>query len=256
MIGIFDSGSGGLTVLKAIEKKLPNSDIVYFGDIKNAPYGNKTGEELGALTIIDFEILLDNGATHIISACNSVSANIAFPLFDLMGVPKDNLIEMVYPTVKSFKNKTDKKILLLGTEATIRSGIYQNGFKTIQVKIDTEAIPSLAGIIENGGDEKDIEKTIRKTFAKIKVEYDHVVLGCTHYPLVMDIFEKVKKDLGFRFKIIDPAEFVAKEALKKFGSMKIGSSKRKFIISKDSKFFRDKVSEIMGDKKYIIKVLD
>ena len=118
MIGIFDSGSGGLTVLRELRARAPDADIIYFGDIKNAPYGNKSREELGALTVLGIQKLIDAGATEIISACNSVSVSIVLPMFELLDLPKTHIIEMVGPTVAAFRG-TDARPLVLATQATV-----------------------------------------------------------------------------------------------------------------------------------------
>src|SRR3989338_4503180 len=130
MIGIFDSGSGGLTVLKAIRDQMPSSDVVYFGDIKNAPYGSKTNSELSVLTVRAIELLQNRGADNIVSACNSVSASLAVSLFDALSLTPPQLIEMVGPTVSSFKNSS-ARLLLVATPAPIQSEIYQNAFRMI-----------------------------------------------------------------------------------------------------------------------------
>src|SRR5262249_29763383 len=121
MIGIFDSGSGGLTVLKAIREEMPSADITYFGDIKNAPYGSKTNAELSALTVKAIELLKSRGAESVVSACNSVSASLAVSLFDALSLSPERLIEMVGPTVSSFKG-SNARTLLVATPATIQSG--------------------------------------------------------------------------------------------------------------------------------------
>jgi glutamate racemase len=125
MIGIFDSGSGGLTVLKTVRERMPSADILYFGDIKNAPYGEKPHGELGALTVRAIELLQKRGAESIVSACNSVSASLAISLFDALSLAPGHLIEMVGPTVSAFKDSPER-ILLTATPATIGSEIYQN----------------------------------------------------------------------------------------------------------------------------------
>src|SRR5262249_29124782 len=99
MIGIFDSGVGGLTVLHAIRQNLPSADVLYFGDTKNAPYGEKSREKLSDLTTANIKFLLEHGATNIVSACNSVSASLAISLFDAFDLKPQQLIEMVGPTV-------------------------------------------------------------------------------------------------------------------------------------------------------------
>src|SRR3989344_2861097 len=139
MIGIFDSGAGGLTVLRAIREVLPTADVVYFGDIKNAPYGNRSREELAVLTVNAIKLLQENGATNIVSACNSVSASLAVSLYDALSLSPPALIEMVGPTVAYFKGST-ARLVLCATEATIHSGIYQNGFRMVGKEIECVAI--------------------------------------------------------------------------------------------------------------------
>lgn len=89
MIGVFDSGSGGLTVLKPLRALLPNADIIYFGDIKHAPYGNRTHEELTRLTVEAIQLLRARGADAIVSACNSVSASLSLSLFGTLDLAPD-----------------------------------------------------------------------------------------------------------------------------------------------------------------------
>ena len=118
MIGIFDSGSGGLTVLRAIRERMPSADIVYFGDIKNAPYGTKSQHELSALTFAAFKLLIKEGSTSVVSACNSASTTLAVSLLDAGDISPDRVIEMVGPTVRALKH-TDADILIAATPATI-----------------------------------------------------------------------------------------------------------------------------------------
>ncbi len=153
MIGVFDSGSGGLTVVKAIREKLPSSDILYFGDIKNAPYGSKSRAELSRLTFAGLKLLADKGATRIVSACNSASASLALSLFDASDLTPDRLIEMVGPTVGYFKHAT-ARIALVATRATIESEAYQNAFTMLGKDVSVAAVPELAGAIEFGKSKK------------------------------------------------------------------------------------------------------
>ena len=108
MIGIFDSGVGGLSVLKAIRERMPHADILYFGDTKNAPYGLKSPAELSQLTAQAIMRLRAGGADHIVSACNSVSASLVSSLFDVLAFTPRDLIEMVGPTVAQFKDSSER----------------------------------------------------------------------------------------------------------------------------------------------------
>lgn len=252
MIGIFDSGSGGLTVLRAIRERMPSADILYFGDIKNAPYGEKSHRELSELTMRAIELLLARGATSVVSACNSVSAALAISLFDALSLAPDRLIEMVGPTVSAFKDSS-ARILLTATPATIGSEIYQNAFHMIGKEIETVAIPGLAAAVEFGDSEKEIERIIREAFAGVRVnDFDALILACTHYPLVADIFERV---LG-QTPLFDPAVAVGERVQRQLWPQEqAGGGLTRFIISKDSEPFRERVATLpLGNTS--IEVLD
>lgn len=240
MIGIFDSGSGGLTVLRAIRERLPSTDILYFGDIKNAPYGEKSHRELSEFTVRAIELLLARGATSIVSACNSVSASLAISLFDTLSIAPDRLVEMVGPTVSSFKDSS-ARLLLTATPATIASEIYQNAFHMIGKNIETVAIPELAAAVEFGDAEEEIGRIIRDAFSGVRVsDFDTIILACTHYPLVAHIFERALSSVP----LFDPAVAVAERVKRQLWSQEAGNGLSRFIISKDSPPFRDRVANL------------
>jgi glutamate racemase len=251
MIGIFDSGSGGLTVLKAVREQMPSSDILYFGDIKNAPYGSKSNSELSALTVHAIGLLQERGAGSIVSACNSVSASLAVSLFDVLMVAPDHLIEMVGPAVAAFKG-SEERLLLVATPATIRSEIYQNAFHMIGKEVEAIAIPDLAAAIEFGHPEEEIEKMVRSTFADVQLdEFDVLILACTHYPLVQHLFEKVCSGL----RIYDPALAVGERAKRELAAHEVGNGTTRFLISQDSQPFRDRVAELPVTGEVSIEVI-
>jgi glutamate racemase len=252
MIGIFDSGSGGLTVLKAIRAVLPSSDILYFGDIKNAPYGSRPRDELSALTVHAIQLLKGNGADRIVSACNSVSASLAISLFDALAILPNDLIEMVGPTVAYFRN-TNKRILLVATQATIQSGIYQNAFTMIGKNITAIAIPELAGMIEFGKGEAEMRIKIRDAFSTIDLKnFDVLILACTHYPLRLDLFREAMPKTMI---IFDPAIAVAERVEKQFWPMEAGNRKMTFLISEESMQFRSLVQNLFPNAAYRIDVV-
>ncbi len=252
MIGIFDSGSGGLTVLRAIRERLPSSDVLYFGDIKNAPYGSRTREDLSQLTVQAMQFLHERGAHSIVSACNSVSASMAISLYDALSIEPKQLIEMVGPTVSAFKD-SPAKIFLVATPATIQSGIYQSGFKMIGKDITTLEIDRLAEEIELGKSESEIEHTIRNAFTMTPyLEHDAFVLACTHYPLVRNIFQRI---VGEKMAVIDPAVAVAARVESRFWPREAGNGKTHFVITKDSDVFRNLVAKLFPKSPHTIEVV-
>lgn len=253
MIGIFDSGSGGLTVLKAVRDRLPSADVLYFGDIKYAPYGNRSRAEISQRTMFAVRTLVERGATSIISACNSTSASLAISLLDSLDLKADSIIEMVGPTVSEFRGSS-ARLLLVATEATIRSEIYQNAFLMIGKEVETLAIPELAGGIEAGASEEELERIVRAAFSGIDTTgIDAVVLACTHYPLAERAFRKV---LGDRIALVDPAEAVADRVERLWWPKEVRDGKTRFLITEDSEVFRERVRKLFPGAETAIEVLE
>ena len=245
MIGVFDSGVGGLTVLRALRETLPSADVLYFGDTKNAPYGAKRRAELAELSVRGLQLLHERGARRIISACNSVSVSLAVSLFDTFSVAPTELIEMVGPTVSYFRG-AKVRVVLAATEATVESEIYQSGFRMIGRDIEVVTIPELASAIERGARISEVEGVIGEAFAHASFsEGDVLVLACTHYPLALPSFRKV---LGDNVLIFDPAYAVAARAEKLFWPQESGSGETQFVLSKESDVFRNAAREIIGSE--------
>lgn len=249
MIGVFDSGSGGLTVLKEIHKLAPHLDVVYFGDFARLPYGEKRPEELGAFTTIAIEKLLQEGAENIVSACNSISASVAQPLISLLGEKRFGMVEMVGPTVRAvLKAYPEKTVGLVATPATVRSGIYQQAFVNARVRVEAVALPGLVDMIEEGDEgSEEMETLIYGAVKKLAQKHcDLLILGCTQYPLVQGVFEEATRQVGDGVVVYNPAASVAEETVMRFG--KEGEGQLRFIISRDSDFFRKKVNEFFGEQ--------
>jgi len=242
MIGIFDSGSGGLTVLKAIREVLPSADIVYLGDIARAPYGSRSREELSRFTMEALMYLEKRGATSIVSACNSVSASLALSLFDTLETEPRHIIEMVGPTVSAFRSTTER-LLLVATPATIDSGVYQNAFTMIGVRCTFVAIPELAAAIEFGESDERLETLMREALEPFEDTYDTLILACTHYPLVSQIFARVVPHID----MIDPAFLVAERAERRLWPREAGEGKLVFCVTKETEPFRRRVAALFGE---------
>ncbi len=244
MIGIFDSGSGGLSVLKALRERAPEADVLYFGDLANAPYGNKSREELGALTVLGIQKLIEEGVREIVSACNSVSVSIVLPMFDILDLPRASLIEMVGPTVASFRGQ-EARVLVAATKATIESGAYQDGFRLVGVQAEGVAIPELVALIESGAPDEEMYPLIHEVLAPhAHTQYTHVLLGCTHFPLVRHLFKDATQELAMDVKLFDPAEPVADAVAARFHTNGMGRSR--FLITAESPVFRDHVARQLG----------
>lgn len=211
MIGIFDSGVGGLTVVKEIFKQLPDYQVIYFGDTARLPYGTKgaTFVKKYSTKIVDW--LLHRKAKIIVIACNTSSAWAADSLKKkFKGVP---VFEMIEPAVKeAILTTKNKKIGIIGTPGTIKSGAYQERLLKIDpsLEIFSVACPLFVPLVEEGLIEDQITiDAIKKYIDPLKEKgIDTLVLGCTHYPLLKNIIEKV---IDSGIKIVNPAESLARE---------------------------------------------
>lgn len=248
MIGFFDSGSGGLSVLSHFRKLAPKADVVYFGDVKNAPYGEKTAQELAALTVAGVELLHGRGASAVVSACNSVSTSI------LAGAAGElPFVEMSMPTAEYMKQFAGKRFLMLATPATVASGMYQHALEGV-VSLDAVAVPGLAGAIEFGESGERIASFVRDALLQKKDEkYDGVILACTHYPLALSVIEPVIRETFGDIVLVDPGEPVAAVAASAFEAHTGGNTR--FIISKENEAFRKKVAELFPEGNYTIEVI-
>lgn len=209
MIGIFDSGVGGMTVARAVEQLLPHYPLTYLGDIARSPYGTKS-----ARTIIDYSIentrfLLDQGARLIIIACNTASSVATDRLRREFAIP---IIEVISPAVEQALLLSQKgRIGIIGTRATIRSGVYETMILARQPahKVFSSACPLLVPLVEEGWIAKRETKMIlRRYLHPLKdQQIDTLVLGCTHYPLLKHL---IQHRIGRKVTLIDSSVAVAK----------------------------------------------
>lgn len=251
MIGVFDSGCGGLTVLRAIRDELPSSDVVYFGDIAHAPYGSRSQEELAGFVAQGLSLLRARGADRLVSACNTASASLALSMYDAFGMEPGSIIEMVGPTVSHFK-ESHKRIVLCATPATVRAGIYQTAFKLLGLTIRAVPIEGLARAIEfaEGGEAQ--RACIARAFDGFDwADADTLVLACTHYPLALERFREI---VPAHVEIFDPALAVAERAIRQFWPQEVRDGATTFLISKDSEPFRQLVARLFPTTPYTIEV--
>lgn len=185
-IGMFDSGVGGLTVLKSVYDKFPSNEYIYIGDNKNSPYGDKSKEELYcyASRIIDY--FIEKDIKLIVIACNTICSNI-LPI--LKEKYKDiTLIGVIDSTINSFIKKNKKNVLVIATNKTINSNVYEEKIKNINKDINVYSLstPLLVPMIECGIDTTDI---LHKYFEPY-TDIDSIILGCTHYKIIEDKIDK------------------------------------------------------------------
>ena len=211
-IGVFDSGLGGLTVLKEIMKLMPGESIVYFGDNGRTPYGTKSKDTVIKYTLQDIRFLLNHDIKMIVVACNTASALSLDKVKDNINIP---VIEVIEPGAITGVNSTkNKKIGVIGTTATINSGAYEKAINKLDkaIKVYTKACPLFVPLVEEGPLWWDNEVTYKialEYLAPLKQEnIDTLVLGCTHYPLLQKVIASV---MGEKVKLVSSAYEAAKK---------------------------------------------
>ena len=205
MIGLFDSGIGGLTVVKAIWEKLPNMPLVYFGDTARTPYGNKSAEVVSQYGVEAAEFLVSQGATVIVVACNTVSAVGMEAIKNKF--PNLPIFEVITPAVNRIRNSSkSKRIGIIGTRTLVNSKIYSSLLADFEVF--QQAAPLLVPLVEENWLKKPETKRIIKFYLSPlkRQQIDALVLACTHYPLLKSL---IAPRIGRRVKIIDPADETA-----------------------------------------------
>lgn len=210
MIGIFDSGIGGLTVVRALMEQVPGYDIIYFGDTARMPYGSKSPETVIRYAIENTDFLLEKGAEIIVMACNSASSVATESLVQKYNIP---IFEVISPAVElALKNSKKLSIGIIGTRATVQSGIYEKMIlgKNPEARVYSTACPLLVPLVEEGWLKKPVTSMIVKKYLHpLKVrQIDTLILGCTHYPLLNNI---IQNKIGKRINIIDSSAGVAKK---------------------------------------------
>lgn len=202
-IGVYDSGVGGLTVLKELCKHLPGEDIIYFGDTDNCPFGNRGKEELTAITNNIFAFFSTRKVKLTVSACNTTSA-----LFQLEGEPDTDfrVLSIIEPTAKRIATLGIDKIGVIATEFTVNSGIYKRLIRAQNpgIKVWGQGSRHLARLVESsafGGDE--LANEVRGVTQALldRQNLTHIILACTHYPIVREEFENTAPGVIF----LDPA---------------------------------------------------
>ena len=246
-IGIFDSGVGGLTVFSEIRKNMTNENIIYLGDTKNFPYGNRSKEEIIEFAIENTKTLINKGVKIIVIACGTATSQAIDTLTEMFDIPIVGIIE---PTVEYIKEKNIKQIGVIATEGTIRSGAWEKKLKENikDIEVINKACPMLATIAEEGRAEGEEGRTAIKEYMEPfkQNKIDKIILGCTHYP----IYEKIiREELGYPVELINTGDTVSaylKEFLKSHNMQNDdGVGTDNIYLTKPEKEFKNIAKNIM-----------
>src|SRR4029077_20598113 len=209
-IGVFDSGFGGLTVLKALLELIPDADYAYFGDTARLPYGSKSVETVARYAVEAAHSLESHGAELLVTACNTATA---LALDRITNAAHVSVVGVVEPGAEAAAAATkNKKVVVVGTEATVSSHAYRKALEARGLHAREKACPLLVPLVEEGWVEHPVTEQVaqiylREGFADGFHDADVLVLGCTHYPLLKPLLHRVAPA---HVSIVDSAESTAR----------------------------------------------
>jgi glutamate racemase len=251
MIGLYDSGYGGLTVLGAVRAALPHHDYVYLGDNGRAPYGGRD-----ANTVLDFaeqcvERLLEEGCRLIVVACHTVSCTALRHLQQKYAADpagSKRILGVTIPTAEAAVTLSNRHIGILGTARTVQSGTFAIEIRKLsRHQVTAVAAPLLAAIVEEGWEQSDIALQAVERYVSAFEDIDTLVLACTHYPLLRPAFDTV---VGGRIHVLDPSPHIARklvEWLKRHpGFVAQGHGTLRALCSGDPDVFKRHARRFLG----------
>ena len=234
-IGVFDSGIGGLTVVRELIHQLPNESIIYFGDTARVPYGPKSPDTVLRYSREIVSYLKEEGVKALVVACNTATAHALPALREEFDFP---IIGVIGPGARAAVAATRKnRVGVIGTAGTIRSGAYERAIKKLlpEVEVVAQACALFVPLIEEGWVDTEPTRAIARNYLApmVSAEVDTLVLGCTHYPLMKPVIGNV---VGRDVRLIDSAEETARETGEKLRENRIenesaDSAQYRFIAS-------------------------
>lgn len=249
-IGVFDSGIGGLTVVRELIKQLPGEDIVYFGDTARVPYGTKSKSLIIRFSKENTQVLLRHHVKMVVVACNSSSSHALTSLRKSFSIP---IVGVIHPGAKQAKALTKNgRVGVIATTATINSGAYERELLKLspRMKVFSKACPLFVPLVEEGWTNHAVTREVAKEYLgqMKKFKGDTLILGCTHYPLLKGVLQKV---LGPKVALVDSAQSVAAEVRQLLQEKNLSRKKKRkakylFLISDESRHFRTQASRFLN----------
>jgi glutamate racemase len=247
-IGVFDSGVGGLTVLKALLELIPNANYLYFGDTARLPYGSKSVETVARYAIGATEFLEQQGAEMLVIACNTATALALEPITQFSRVPVVGVVEP--GAEQAAAASRDKKVVVIGTEATVSSHAYRKALEARGIEAKEKACPLFVPLVEEGWIEHPVTEQVARiyldeAFADGFQSADVLVLGCTHYPLIKPLLDRITPA---HVNIVDSAASTARMVAQKLKPAPVGSkqSELRFFATDSVEKFRRLGARFLG----------
>jgi glutamate racemase len=230
-IGVFDSGVGGLTVLRQLVRHIPSAQYFYFGDTARLPYGSKSADTVARFAIQAAHFLEERGIDILVIACNTATALALPAIRSAIKVPVEGVVE---PGAEAAAAATHRNnVVVIATEATIRSHAYQQALEARRVRVREKACPLFVPLIEEGWTDHAVtERVAHEYLDEFFVDFesgpDALVLGCTHYPLIKHVLRAVAP---WRVQIVDSAESTARVVANHLGVTTVPSGNPRFAVS-------------------------
>jgi glutamate racemase len=252
-IGIFDSGLGGLTVVRQIRRVLPQEDLVYLGDTARVPYGTKSPATVVRFATEDTQFLVDQGVKAVVVACNTASAWALSTLERRFDLP---IFGVILPGVRAALASTrNGRIGVIATPATIRSQAYSRGLlaRDDSLELVVRDCPLLVPLVEEGWTSGPVTAAVLREYLSpmLARDIDTLVLGCTHYPLLKDAIREVT---GSQVTLVDSAESCAEyvaDGLRQFGRLSVDRQRPGRIqpfVTDDTDWFEQQALKFLGER--------
>jgi glutamate racemase len=243
-IGVFDSGVGGLTVLRELVRQLPSADYLYFGDTARLPYGSKSKGTVAKYAIGAVEYLVDHGAERVVIACNTACALAFSEIAAAVKVPTTGVIEP--GAHRAAEESRSKAVAVIATEGTVNSHAYRSALERLGVRATEKACPLFVPLVEEGWLDHPVTEEVAHIYLdglrREARDADALVLGCTHYPLLKPLLTRV---IGESMAIVDSAESTAAEIAQLVGTGE-GKGNVHFFATDSVEKFRRAGEKFMG----------
>jgi glutamate racemase len=253
-IGVFDSGVGGLTVLRALVDRIPEADYLYFGDTARLPYGSKSAATVAHYAVGAVRYLQDQGAELLVIACNTATALALDEIKSAAGVEVIGVIEPGAEAAAAASRK--RTVVVIGTDATISSHAYRRALEARKVAVREKACPLFVPLVEEGWVEHPVTEQVARiylseAFSDDASDADVLVLGCTHYPLIKPLLRRVAPE---HIAIVDSAESTAENVVRQLqvGTLPSTKSERRsppglrFFATDSAEKFRKMGTRFLG----------
>jgi len=243
LIGVFDSGVGGLTVFREIARALPHHSLIYLGDSARVPYGTKSAETVTRYSLQAAQHLLDRGIGMLVVACNTATAAALPALQASLKIP---VIGVVEPGARAAVERTRGRVGVIATEGTVRSKAYTKAIHQLDAKIEVieSAAPLFVSLAEEGWANTHVAREVAEIYLSplLDAGIDTLVLGCTHYPILRGTIEQV---VGEGINIVDSAETTAACVLAAIEPRSNGVAKHTFLVTDAEERFRRIASDFL-----------